>query len=127
MRRQYHSMSVNGRTLIWDVHRLVELTRAYPVQQVPLSQIRELDECFWFQGEPATCRAVALHAKLIQQVDPAYPIILSASGRVMDGMHRVCKALLENKAALPAVQFVEDPEPDYIDADVDALPYHEPG
>jgi hypothetical protein len=127
MRRQYHSRVVDGRTLIWDVHRLVELTRTYPVQQVPLSQIAELDECFWFQGEPATCRAVALHAKLIREVDPACPIILSASGRVMDGMHRVCRALLENRSVLPAVQFMEDPEPDYLDAEIDALPYDEPG
>ena len=127
MRRQYHSRVVNGRTLIWDVHRLVELTRTYPVRQLPLSQIAELDECFWFQGEPATCRAVALHAKLIQEVDPAHPIILSSSGRVMDGMHRVCRALLENRSALPAVQFVEDPKPDFIDADIDALPYGDPG
>ena len=126
MRRQYHSRVVNGRTLIWDVHRLVELTRTYPVQEVPLSRIAELDECFWFEGEPATCRAVALHAKLIQEVDAAYPIILSSSGRVMDGMHRVCRALLEDRSVLPAVQFMQDPEPDYIDADIDALPYQEP-
>src|SRR6516162_6471679 len=48
MRRQYHSQLVGGHTLIWDVHRLVELTRDYPVQQIPLSRIHELDECFWF-------------------------------------------------------------------------------
>jgi hypothetical protein len=67
MRRQYHSRLVDGRNLIWDVHRLVRLTRDYPTQQVPLSCITELDESFWFGTEPATCRAVALHAKLIQE------------------------------------------------------------
>jgi hypothetical protein len=127
MRRQYHSRRVGGRNLIWDVHRLVKLTQNYSVQQVPLSQITELDESFWFGGdEPATCRAVALHAKLIQETDLAYPIILSSSGRVMDGMHRVCKALLENRPTVAAVRFSEDPEPDYIDADIDSLPYDEP-
>jgi hypothetical protein len=126
MRRQYHSHIVGGRNLVWDVHRLVELTRSYPVQQVPLSRIAELDECFWFGDERPTCRAVALHAKLIQETDLAHPIILSSSGRVMDGMHRVCKALLENRTSVAAVQFIEDPEPDHIDADIDALPYDEP-
>lgn len=126
MRRQYHSQCVGGRNLIWDVHRLVSLTQNYPVQQIPLSQIAELDESFWFEGELATCRAVALHAKLIQETDLAYPIILSSSGRVMDGMHRVCKALLENRPTVAAVRFVKDPEPDYIDADIEALPYDEP-
>jgi hypothetical protein len=117
---------VDGRTLIWDVHRLVELTRSYPVHPVSISSIGELDQCFWFDGEPPTCRAVALHAKLIQETDLAHPIILSSSGRVMDGMHRVCKALLENRATVAAVQFMTDPEPDYIDVDIDALPYDEP-
>jgi hypothetical protein len=126
MRRQYHSRNVGGRTLIWDVHRLIESTRHYPVRQVPLSRISELDECFWFDGEPATCRAIALHAKLMQETDLAHPIILSSEGRVMDGMHRVCKALLENSETVSAVQFEHDPEPDYIDSDIDTLPYDEP-
>ena len=126
MRRQYHSQRVGGRILIWDVHRLIKLTQNYPVQQVPLPQIAELDETFWFDGEAATCRAVALHAKLIQETDLAYPIILSFSGRVMDGMHRVCKALLEKRPTVAAVRFAKDPEPDYIDADIEALPYDEP-
>jgi len=126
MRRQYHSQLVGGHALIWDVHRLVELTRDYPVEQIPLSRIRELDECFWFGDKPATCRAVTLHAKLINETDLAYPIILSASGRVMDGMHRVCKAWLENRPTVNAVQFTQDPEPDYVDADVATLPYEEP-
>jgi hypothetical protein len=126
MRRQYHSRIVAGHTHIWDIHRLVSLTRDYPVQKIALSLIAELDECFWFGDEAATCRAVALHAKLIQETDLAYPIILSASGRVMDGMHRVCKALLEGKPTVDAVKFTTDPEPDYIDADIDALPYNEP-
>ena len=126
MRRQYHSRLVDGRNLIWDVHRLVELTRSYPVRAVSLSSISELDECFWFDSEPPTCRAVALHAKLIQETDLAYPIILSSSGRVMDGMHRVCRALLENRSTVAVVQFTTDPEPDYIDADIDSLPYNEP-
>ena len=126
MRRQYHSRVVAGRTYIWDVHRLVRLTRDYPVQKIALSLIAELDECFWFAGEAPTSRAVALHAKLIQETDLAYPIILSASGRVMDGMHRVCKAFIEGKPTVGAVQFTTDPDPDYIDADIDALPYDEP-
>ena len=52
---------------------------------------------------------LALHTNLIQQTDLAYPIILSASGRVMDGMHRACKAFLENRSTVDAVQFTQDP------------------
>lgn len=126
MRRQYHSRRVAGRDLVWDIHRLIRLTRGYPVRQIPLSSIAELDECFWFGSEAASCRAVALHAKLMQQADLAHPIILASSGRVMDGMHRVCRALMEGRPTVAAVQFTTDPEPDYIDVNVEALPYDEP-
>ncbi len=71
-------------------------------------------------------RAVARHAQLIADTDLRYPIILSANGRVMDGMHRVCKALLENRLTISAVQFVHDPEPDYVDIDLALLPYDDP-
>jgi hypothetical protein len=57
--------------------------------------------------------------------DLAFPIILSSDGRVMDGMHRICKALLEDRTEIEAVRFVEDPAPDYIGVDPDDLPYVE--
>jgi hypothetical protein len=126
MRRQYHTRQVGDRNLIWDVHRLVELTKRFPVKEVPLSSIAELNESFWFDRTEPACREVALHARLIAETDLAHPIILSAEGRVMDGMHRVCKALLESRPTVSAVQFEQNPEPDYIDADIDTLSYDEP-
>ena len=126
MRRQYHSRLVGERTLTWDVHRLIDLSRGLPVREVTLSSIAELDECFWFDREEPTCRSVALHARLISEADTRHPIILSAEGRVMDGMHRVCKALLDKQSTVPAVQFEVDPEPDHINANVDQLPYTDP-
>ncbi|MBI1763915.1 MAG: hypothetical protein HYR56_21020 [Acidobacteria bacterium] len=126
MRRQYHSRQVDGQRLIWDVHRLIELSRNLPVQQIALSEIAELDEPFWFEEEAKPlCREIALHAKLIMETDLAYPIIRSSNGRVMDGMHRVCKAWLEDRPTIAAVQFQHDPAPDYVDADLDELPYDE--
>jgi hypothetical protein len=127
MRRQYHSRLRDGHRLIWDVHRLIELSRDFPVRQIALSGIAELDEAFWFDGATKpVCREIALHAKLIAETDLSYPIILSADGRVMDGMHRVCKALIEGHQIIAAVQFPQDPEPDYVDVFVDELPYDEP-
>jgi hypothetical protein len=43
-----------------------------------------------------------------------YPIILSADGGLMDGGHRVCKAWMLGHTEISAVQFPQDPEPDYI-------------
>jgi hypothetical protein len=63
--------------------------------------------------------------QLIEQSDLSFPIILDASGRVMDGMHRVCKAVYEERSAISARQFSQDPAPDYVDCTPDELPYLE--
>ena len=125
MRQQYHSRASEQGRLIWNVNRLVELARELPVIQVPLAEIRELDEPFWFgtDGDVATCRAVADHVRLIAATDLRHPILLCANGRVMDGMHRVAKAYLEGHQTISAVQFSETPAPDYVDVDLDTLPY----
>ena len=47
----------------------------------------------------------------IQDVDISGPIILSADGHVMDGIHRVAKASILRRTHIQAVQFTEDPEP----------------
>ena len=92
--------------------------------EVPLSAIRELDEPYWYgHGSVPTCRSVAGHAKLINETDLKFPLILSSDGRIMDGMHRVAKAAMQNIDSLPAKQFSQDPEPDYVGVDPDDLPY----
>lgn len=127
MRKQYHFRPSERGVLVWDVDRLVELTKDFPRIQVPVSAIRELDEAYWFGGEDdnPTCRVVAEHARLIQETDLSYPIILSADGRVMDGMHRVAQAYIKGSEAIEAVQFAVDPEPDFVDVDPDSLPYED--
>jgi len=125
MRKQYHFRPSDRGLLAWDVDRLIELSTALPRRAVPLDAIDELDEVYWFGGEDdrPTCRTVIAHARLIQQAALRYPIILSASGRVMDGMHRVGKALLQGHTTIDAVQFDTDPAPDYVGCPPDELPY----
>ena len=111
--------------MAWDVDRLIALTAHLPRHEVPLSSIRELDEAYWFggEGDRPTCRAVIAHARLIEEADLGFPIILSADGRVMDGMHRVAKAVLKERETIEAVRFEQDPEPDYVGLQPDELPY----
>jgi hypothetical protein len=113
-----------GRFTAWDVDRLVQLTKDFPRIRVPLETIREIDEPHWFSGgaQDATCRAVMEHARMINEADLSFPIILSSDGRVMDGMHRVLKAVLNGWQSIEAVRFENDPEPDFIDIAIDDLP-----
>jgi hypothetical protein len=127
MRAQYHfRKSANG-LCAWDVRRLVQLSKAFVLERVPLSAIRELDEPYWTDGpgQRMTCREIVEHARLMLDSDLAFPVILSKDGRVMDGMHRICKALLEGREEIEAVRFVQDPEPDYVGIRPDDLPYED--
>lgn len=125
MRKQYHFRRSDDDVLIWDCDRLVALTDGLPRRKVRLSSIRELDEAYWrLDGEPhLTCREILEHVRHVHEADLAYPIILSADGRIMDGMHRVLKAALENRGEIEAVQFDHDPEPDFVNLDAADLPY----
>lgn len=124
MRKQYYFRQSHRGLLAWDIHRLTDLAQKLPRTPIPLSAIRELDEPFWFGlGTIPTCRAVAEHVRLIQTADLSFPIILSAEGRVMDGMHRVAKTLILGQSTIDAVQFTRDPDPDYVGFDPDRLPY----
>jgi len=109
----------------WDVYRLIELSADLPVEQVPLETIAEVDTVYWFQAGdfPATVRAVIEHAQLIRDADLAYPILLGADGRVMDGMHRVCRAIMEGHATIAARRFVDEPEPDHRHVEASDLDY----
>ena len=55
--------------------------------------------------------------------DLRWPIILSADGGVMDGMHRIAQALRLGHTHIAAVRFAVDPPPDHVGVDPDALDY----
>jgi hypothetical protein len=123
MRKQYYFRASPQGLLAWDVDRLVLLSRSLPVRAVPLAQIRELDEPVFGVDEPPTWRSFVAHLQLVNAAELAYPIILAADGAVMDGMHRVATALREGRPSIDAVQFLDNPAPDYVGRRPDELPY----
>jgi hypothetical protein len=125
VRKQYNFWPGDDGLDAWDVDRLIELSRHLPVREVEVSSIWQVDTVYWFDDalDPPTVRNVVDHVRLIQDADLRYPIILSREGRVMDGMHRVARALLEGRATIEAVRFEDDPKPDYVNCHPDELPY----
>jgi len=123
MRKQYHFRKSQNGFYAWDVARLLALSEGIEIIEVPLNMISEIDEDYWFAGsaESPTCRNIVEHCELINKADVSYPIILCSEGRVMDGMHRIAKALLSEKRTIKAVQFSTTPEPDYVDVLPDEL------
>lgn len=125
MRKQYHLQPAKRGFNAWDVHRLIALSKNFEPKEIPISEIKEIDENFWYQSDDSvpSLRSILMHMTLIEQCNLNFPIILSSTGRVMDGMHRIGKAILEERKTIMAVQFEEDPKPDFFNVQEDELSY----
>jgi hypothetical protein len=125
IRPQYHFRPSKEGLLAWNVRRLIELSEGLQAQRIALSSVDEVDENHWYAfGEQLpTCRSILEHLRLIEEADLTFPIILDADGRLMDGMHRVCKAIRRGDTYILAVQFAETPKPDYVGRRPEDLPY----
>ena len=124
VRKQYHFWPGEEGLDAWDVDRLIRLSAGLPVIEVPLESIAELDSVYWFdETSRPTVRCVVEHARLIAETDMQWPILLGHDGRVMDGMHRIGRALLDGAKTIRAVRFDEAIEPDHRDCRAQYLPY----
>jgi hypothetical protein len=124
MRKQYHFWPGERGLDAWDVDQLIELTKDAPIEEVVLTDLPEIDSAYWFDSSDApTVRKIVEHFRLMQEVDLSYPIIIGPDNRIMDGMHRVARALVEGRKTITAVRLLKVPDPDYRDCRPDELPY----
>ena len=111
-----HSAIHDGKRLVWYTENLWAKAMALVPFDVELSSIRELDRDCWFGNRHnPTLRAMAEHCARINAASFEWPIILNADGSLMDGGHRLCKALLEGRQTIRAVRFAAMPEPDDVE------------
>ena len=125
MRKQYYFKPSKNGYFAWDIDKLVEKSKNLPEIWVNLEDLKEVNENYWYQNEKTvpSCKSLVEHMKLINEASLDYPILLSSDGRVMDGMHRVAKALLQGETKIKAKKFEEQIEPDYTDVQEEDLPY----
>jgi hypothetical protein len=109
-----HSTIRGGQRLLWYTERLWRLAEKLPPFEISICGVPELDQNCWFDGSEPTLRRVAEHCARINDADLLKPIILNADGSLMDGGHRLCKALLEGRQTILAVRFDVMPTPDEI-------------
>src|SRR5437867_1875285 len=106
-RRLWATPLADGSIPFMGMEQLWHMAADLPVRKVRVRELNALDEVRWFSermNKLPTCRAVAEHARNIYEVDFRFPIILSPSGVVLDGMHRLCKAFLQGMEEIEAVQ-----------------------
>lgn len=69
----------------------------------------------WYKYENLTLREMVMHMQAVQAADLSYPIILDEDGDLMDGRHRLMKAMLLGRPTILAVRFDENPPPCRVD------------
>lgn len=58
-----------------------------------------------------TLRDMVMHMKAVNAADLNYPIIMDEDGELMDGRHRLMKAMLNGIDTVKVVRFEENPSP----------------
>jgi hypothetical protein len=117
MTNQTFSTTVGGFRYTWDVERLWGLSSDLEPEFISIEELTDqLDSQCWGDNLLAriTPNRIIKHARRILETegDEIYPIILNQDGKVMDGMHRLCKAVLEDRSHVWVVRFDTDPKPD---------------
>ena len=96
----------------WSVARLIELSRELPVMDVPLNHMS-----LYYKYEKLTLREMVMHMRAVLNADLQFPIILDEDGEIMDGRHRLMKAMLEGRQTIRAVRFDTNPSPCRVSED----------
>lgn len=95
----------------WCVPRLFELARNLPVMEIPLNHLN-----VYYTYSKLTLREMVMHMVALQNADLSFPIILDEDGELMDGRHRIMRAMLEGRETIKAVRFDKNPNPDRIES-----------
>lgn len=90
----------------FSVARLVELSKDFEVMDIPLDHLN-----LYCKKDRLSLREMAMHVNAINNADLSYPIILDEDGEIMDGRHRIIKALILEEKTIKAVRFDENPSP----------------
>jgi hypothetical protein len=113
-----YSRSENGRGEKWSVSRLWAAAKGLPVITVRIEDIPDLfNEGSWLRNwHDPTDPMILFEIARVKDADLSFPVILHPDGYLMDGYHRVCKALMAGMTTIEAVKFTPAslPLPDFI-------------
>ena len=90
----------------WSVSRLMQLSKDLPIKEVPLDYLN-----VWHNYEKLSLRNLVMHMKAVQAADLDCPIIVDEDGEIMDGRHRIMKAMLLGIETIKVVRFQRNPSP----------------
>lgn len=95
----------------WSIARLVTLAKDLEVMDIPLNHLN-----VYYRYDSLTLRDMVTHMNAVKDADLSYPIILDEDGELMDGRHRIMKAMYEGAKTIKAVRFDDNPSACRVDS-----------
>lgn len=89
----------------WEATDLVQYAKGLPVYKLPLKYL----DLSIMPFTVTNVISLANHIKRVNETDLAYPVIVGPSGNILDGWHRVVKALLAGQEFVKAVRLTTMP------------------
>lgn len=99
-----HTKTIGNRK--FNVSDCINMAKDLPVIDMDLNTMYVGYPLMW---EHHTLRDIARQIKQCLDADLSYPIILNEDGVLIDGSHRIVKALLQGQKTIKAVKFDVDP------------------
>lgn len=107
----HQGVEVHGRC--YNVHAAISLSKDLEVVEIPIK--------YMHRAAPAPCENKLMdfirHVKAVNEADLSYPIIMNEWGVIIDGKHRLAKAILEGHKTIKCKKFETDPEAIYTVVD----------
>ena len=89
---------------VFNIHECIRLSADLPVIDLDIDtmNIRYCSPC------DNAVRSFVEHMKSVMDADLQYPILLDQDGYIIDGRHRLCKALYLGEKTIKAMRFNSD-------------------
>jgi len=90
----------------YNVHSAIMLSEDLKVKTLPI------EDLYISYGSPCenSLRSFCEHMKGVDEADLKYPILLNQDGCIIDGRHRLAKALILGRKTIKVKRFIKDPD-----------------
>jgi hypothetical protein len=109
-----HENTFTSGKKVWFVANLIDRSKDLVPFDLPLVAVYTGSEVW---DPVSSAFGLAKQMRRVLDVDVSHPVILDHEGFIMDGWHRVARALIDGKSTIKAVRFSETPPYDYLKAD----------
>lgn len=110
----------NGIKYRWKVITIWDAAKTLDPILISIEEIvSQLDNDRWFRHyQEPTARNILPHVVRVINADLSYPIIISPMGSILDGVHRLMKAVILDKKTIMAIRLHSLPPSDSENIDI---------